>query len=148
MTPARENFDLLCHAGQISGPADDVDIEHAEAELGVQFPEEYRDLLRTYGAVLASGVSVYGLPKAENNDPPLWQDVVAVTTQLREWEQVGTEHHSLIAISEDGFGNYFYLDTSRSPETRIWAVGPGVHKVFDTSLFKFLLELSEGKLAV
>lgn len=148
MSAEREDFDKLCRAGEVFGPVDDLAIAHAEAELGVQFPAEYQELLRKYGAVLTGGIEVYGLPKMEGNDPPLWQNVVAVTKQLREWDQVGADRQSFIPICDDGSGVYFYLDTSASPATKIYAVGPGVEQAYDADLFRFLLDLSEGKLAV
>ena len=148
MKQTREHFDLLCTEGEVAGPASNADIAQAEAELGVEFPKEYRDFLLQYGAVLASGVEVYGLiPKNVNNDPPLWQDVVNVTKELRGWGQAGTEKNELIPISEDGTGVYFYLDTSEAPRTKVCAIGPGVEKVFDTDLFSFLTDLGEGELA-
>lgn len=147
MSVEREEFDRLCQAGEVSGPVDDLAIAQAESALGVQFPDEYRDLIRRYGAVLAGGVEVYGLPKVEGDTPPLWQDVVAVTKQLREWAQAGADRQSFVAICDDGTGVYFYLDTSASPATKIFAVGPGVEQAFDTGLFRFLLDLSGGKLS-
>lgn len=148
MKLTRENFDLLCAEGEVAGPASNADIARAEAELGVKFPEEYREILLKYGAIIAPGVGVYGLiPKNVNNDPPLWQDIVSVTKELRGWGQAGAEEQNLIPISEDGTGVYFYLDTSESPKTRIVAVGPGVEKVFDADLFSFLTDLAAGELA-
>jgi|GEM_PF-676616 len=147
MKHTREDFDLLCAKGEVAGPANNADIAQAEAELGVEFPTEYRDIVLQYGAIVAPGVEVYGLiPKSVNNDPPLWQDVVSVTKELRGWGQTGTEKHELIPISEDGTGVYFYLDTSEAPRTKICAIGPGVDKVFDTDLFSFLSDLAEGGL--
>lgn len=133
MKQGREDFDVLCNQGEISGPVDDTQIGKAEAELGVEFPTEYRELLRQYGAVIARGVQVYGLlPKEVNNSPPLWQDVVSVTNELRDCGQVGTERPGFIPISDDGTGVYFYLDTSEAPKTTIYAIGPGVEKKLDT----------------
>lgn len=148
MTTEREEFDLLCKAGEVSGPVSDLAIAEAEAELGVQFPSEYLELLRKYGAVLADGIEVYGLPRLEGNDPPLWQNVVAVTKQLRKWEQVGANQATFIPICDDGSGIYFYLDTSVSPATKIYAIGPGKELEFEISLFRFLLDLSERKVTV
>ncbi|RJF85318.1 SMI1/KNR4 family protein [Sphingomonas cavernae] len=149
MSTAREYFERLCRSGAVSGPVDDGVIAQAEAELDVQFPSEYRDLLENYGAVLAGGVEVYGLPRAEINDPPLWQNVVSVTKQLRKWGQAGSDRVDFVPICDDGGGVYFYLDTSVSPKTRICAVGPGVDKVLTTTaLFQFFVDLSEGKVVV
>ncbi|HTN14088.1 MAG TPA: SMI1/KNR4 family protein [Sphingomonadaceae bacterium] len=147
MKQKREDFDLLCREGDVSGPIGDEAIGRAEAELGVQFPAEYRELLRQYGAVQASGLEVYGLLDESNiDDPPVWQDVVSITKKLRGWGQAGTEKHEFVPISEDGTGVYFYLDTSEAPRTKICAVGPGVEKVFDTDLFSFLFDLAKGHL--
>ncbi|KAB2721111.1 SMI1/KNR4 family protein [Brucella intermedia] len=148
MTTEREEFDRLCQAGEVFGPVRDLAIAQAEADLGVQFPLEYRELLRNYGAVLAGGLEVYGLPNMDGNDPPLWQDVVGVTKQLREWKQVGADRESFIPICDDGRGFYFYLDTLASPATKIYAVGPGKEQAFETGLFRFLLDLSAGKVTV
>ncbi|MDO9417155.1 SMI1/KNR4 family protein [Pararhizobium sp.] len=148
MRTEREEFHQLCRAGIVSGSVDDFVIAQAEAELGVKFPSEYREILQEYGAVLADGVHLYGLLRAEDNGSPQWEDVVAVTKKLREWGQVGADRQSFVPICDDGSGVYFYLDTSVSPATKICAVGPGVERIFDAGLFRFLLDLSEGKLAV
>ncbi|MBT2134742.1 SMI1/KNR4 family protein [Croceibacterium sp. LX-88] len=147
MATTFEEFDRLCRSGSFFGPVDDLTIEGAELELGVRFPSEYSDLLRTYGAILAPGIAIYGLPATGAGGPSLWQSVVSVTKQLREWKQLGAYRNKYIVISEDDFGNYIYLDTSVSPKTRICVLGPGVEKVFDTSLFTFFLNFSRGNLA-
>lgn len=149
MEREREGFDLLCKAGDVSGPVEDEAIAQAEAALGVKFPTEYCEILRQYGAVVAPGLEVYGLIDKSNNDnPPLWQDVVCVTKKLRGLGQVGTEKQEFIPISDDGTGVYIYLDTSEAPRTKICAVGAGVEKVFDTDLFSFLVDLADGKCAL
>lgn len=147
MRSERESFDLLCKEGDVAGAVDGEAIERAETALGVKFPTEYRELLRQYGAVLAPGLEVYGLPpKADNDEAPIWQNVVSVTYELRRLGQVGTENQEFIPVSDDGAGVYFYLDTSKIPKTRILALGPGVEKEFDNGLFSFLVDLAEGKL--
>lgn len=140
----KSRFDQICANGEVSGPASTQEIEHAEKELGVKFPKEYQEFLEEFGAVLANGVEVYGLPSSELNAPPLWQNVVTVTKELRDWGQVGADQSALIPISEDGTGVYFFLDTRVSPETKIWAIGPRVEKVVASNLFDFVVELSEG----
>lgn len=148
MVTVHEKFERLCREGEVSGPADALAIEKAETELGVQFPPEYRAFLERFGAVLAEGVEVYGLPRTEGNDPPLWQDVVSVTKQLRQWEQAGSDRKGFVPICEDGTGVYFYLDTLMSPETKIWAIGPGVDKVVSASFFEFIVDLSNGEISI
>lgn len=142
----REDFELLCRRGEVSGPVSVQAIDRAQAELGVQFPIEYRGFLKEFGAVLAGGIEIYGLPDPERNDPPLWQCVVSVTRQLRDWGQAGADRAALVPISDDGTGVYFYLETAVSPETEIWAIGPGVEKVVSSSLYDFFVDLSEGKI--
>ncbi|WP_169197007.1 SMI1/KNR4 family protein [Devosia sp. MC1541] len=146
MSTARDRFDQLCKNGEVVGPVSDFLIYQAEAELGVNFPEEYQELLRKYGAVLANGLEVYGLPVIKEDTPPLWQNVVSVTKQLRAWQQAGADRTSFIPISDDGTGVYFYLDTSVSPATKIFALGPGVNQQFNIGLFDFLIKLADGKI--
>lgn len=148
MTHKCKAFDLLCAEGEVAGPIDREVIAQAEADLDVEFPAEYRDILLQYGAIIAPGMEVFGLiPKGVNNDPPLWQNVVSVTKELRGWGQVGTEKKNLIPISDDGTGVYIYLDTLASPHTKICAIGPGVEKVFEIDLFSFLIDFAKGKFA-
>lgn len=64
---------------------------------------------------------------------------------MRQSGQVGADRQGFVAIGDDGSGVYFYLDTSNSPETRLCGIGPGVEKRFDVGLFRFFLDLTEGK---
>ena len=112
MSSEKGEFVQLLKAGELSGPVDEADIARAEGKLGVEFPVEYRELLRTSGAVVADGFEIYGLfPAADDDGPPLWQDVVEVTERLRALGQAGSERKGFVPISEDGTGIYFYLDT-------------------------------------
>jgi hypothetical protein len=100
-------FEKACAVSEVSGPVSDELINSAQSELGVNFPEEYVEFLREFGAVIVSGAQVYGIPYHEKNNPPLWQNVVLVTRQLRDLKQAGTERANFIAISDDGTGVYF-----------------------------------------
>ncbi|MBY5925761.1 MULTISPECIES: SMI1/KNR4 family protein [unclassified Halomonas] len=103
MSVWNDEFNRLCKAGAVSGPVSDLAIGQAENELGVQFPSEYHEFLRKYGAVFTRGVEVYGLIQVEEDgNPPLWQDVVTVTKQLRAMGQAGTDKNSFIPICDDG----------------------------------------------
>lgn len=140
-------FDLLCRDAEVSGAVDKSTIDYAEVLLGITFPDEYREFLTRYGAVVAHGFEVYGLLKdAAANNPPIWQDVVSVTQDLRKMGQAGTERNELVPFTDDGTGVYFYFDTSLAPKTKIVAIGPGVMWECDRSLFLFLVELAQGKL--
>lgn len=146
MTTAYEKFERLCHAGKVCGPVDNQLIAQAEADLGVKLPSEYRDIIKKYGAVLAKGVEIYGLPDGEVNDPPLWQNVVSVTRWLQKWGMPGADRKGFIPICDDGTGVYFYLDTSVSPETKIWAIGPGIDRIVSVKLFEFVRDFSAGNI--
>lgn len=143
-----KEFYALCNEGYFPGPASDQEIQVAEATLGVNFPRDYLDVLKTYGAVVADGFAIYGLPDPEKNDPPLWQNVVLVTKKLRESKQIGAEVGSLIAISDNGFGGYVFLDTFSQDEYRILVMGPDISRVYDMSLFDFCLEVASGRLEI
>jgi cell wall assembly regulator SMI1 len=143
-----DQFNELCSNGEVSGPCSDSDIRQAENELGVKFPSQYKEFLSKCGAALLGGVEVYGLPNPETNDPPVWQNVVTVTKQLRSWGQAGTEKPSLVPIAEDGTGVYFFVDTHDFPNTTIFAIGPGVEKKMSSDFFEFIVNLSEGKITL
>lgn len=137
-------FSKLCSGGEISGPCDKDDIEKAEAALQVRFPDQYRHFLASFGSMLAGGVEIYGLPDPIKNNPPLWEDVVTVTKQLRDWKQAGAENPAYVPVADDGMGIYFFLDTREAPDTKVVAVGPGVESAVSTDFFEFVVSLSRG----
>jgi len=145
---AKTEFDQMCAAGEVAGPCSDQKIYDAEAELMVVFPVQYREFLSEYGAVVLDGVEIYGLPNVNDSEMPLWQDVVKVSRQLKEWQQAGSEVPAYVPIADDGTGVYFYLDTNAGPKTRIIAIGPGVEQVVSSDLFEFALSISNGELTV
>ena len=132
----------------VAGPVSDAEMTAAEDVLGVVFPTQYRDFLAEFGAVLVKGLEIYGLVDAAKNDPPLWNDVVDVTGQLRDWGQVGTERNCFLPISDDGTGVYFYLDTERSDLAEIWAIGPGIKRIVAGDLHQFAMDFTERNLAL
>ncbi len=144
----KEEFDRLCTDGQVSGPVAEAAIRHAESELGVVFPTEYREFLSQYGAALVDGAEIYGLPDPARNNPPLWHDVISMTQRLRAWGQLGSENAAFLPISSDGMGVYFFLDTGASPQTKVWAIGPGVNRTISDNLRGFVLDFVEGRVAL
>jgi hypothetical protein len=126
-----------------SGPVGDDAIRQAERELGVVFPREYRELLSEFGSIIGKGFEVYGLPASTDDEPPVWRHVVRVNKQLRLLRQGGTERSGFVAISDNGMGVYFFLDTSSSPETSIWAVGPGIDRMVSQELADFLANFAK-----
>lgn len=146
MDKHRQAFEALCVAGKCAGPATESVIQQAEQQLGTNFPEEYREFLKKNGALVSRGVELYGLPDAAKNDPPIWQNVVEVTSNLRTLGQLGSDDLYLIPFSDDGSGVYYFFDTRESPATKIVALGPGVDSVVGGSLFEFVANLKAGRL--
>ena len=144
----KEEFDQLCAAGETAGPCTEKQIADAEQELKIRFPSQYRSFLTEYGAVVANGLELYGLPSVGADEMPLWQDVVKVSKQLVDWGQAGSENPSYVPIAEDGTGVYFYLDASSAPETKIIAVGAGVEKTVSSDFFEFAIQMSKGEVTV
>jgi len=59
-------------------PASDTQITDAELQLRVSFAEEYKDYLSEFGAIMADGIELSGIAKAEH------RNVVALTKKERE----------------------------------------------------------------
>ncbi len=58
-------------------PASDNEITDAELQLGLSFAEEYKDYLAEFGAIMADGIELSGIAKAEQ------RNVVILTK--KEW---------------------------------------------------------------
>jgi hypothetical protein len=144
---ADDAFQKLAAIGEIAGGVSEVDIEAAEGKLGLAFPQQYREFLRSYGAAILPGTEIFGLVDASRNDPPLWTDIREITGKLRSAGQVGAGDQCFLPISEDGTGVYFYLNTAVAPDVEIWALGPGVRQLIGHDLFAFASTLASGQLA-
>jgi len=85
-------------------PLEEVDA--ASAELGLRFPEDYRQFIQRYGSALVGAYSIFGLRQAEYVGTP-WS-VIEETRQFQEyavdygWEGVD----GWVVISMDAFGNW------------------------------------------
>jgi hypothetical protein len=105
---SRANEEDALHAG----PPGDQRITDAEHELGLTFPAEYRSYLQAYGASVYNGLEIYGLPPPANqDDSPLWQDVVLAT---QRWRKGGSNYYpvELIPITSDGGELHFLIVAS------------------------------------
>ncbi len=126
----------------LAGPATEAMIRAAEGELQVAFPDSYRHFLATYGAALCDGFRIAGLFGDNFEDePPLFTNVVTYTNQLRRASR-GLIPHSYIAISDDGGGHIYYLNTSHivDGECPVIVLGPAVHEAMAASDFLDFLE--------
>ena len=110
------------------GPVSSERIDAAERALGVIFPNSYRTYLRAFGASLGTGYEFAGLPdEPKPGETPMWSDVVLRNTQIQRSCR-GHIAATLVAISDDGCDDTFYLDTSAldsEGECPVIALGPG-----------------------
>ncbi|HBL31088.1 MAG TPA: hypothetical protein DD490_30035 [Acidobacteria bacterium] len=131
-----------------AGPASEEMISAAQSQLGVRFPPSYRRFLETYGAALCPDIEIAGLfTVRDENEPPLWSDVVTSNLQMHRAARLLSS--GLVAISGDG-GDYTYcLDTTSSQlgeECPVVALGPGVDCVLIGENFPdFVVRSFEGR---
>lgn len=59
-------------------PATEVQITDAELQLRVRFAEEYKEYLAAFGAIMAEGIELTGIAKAEH------RNVVSITKKERK----------------------------------------------------------------
>lgn len=74
--------------------ASKTDITDAELQLRVNFAGEYKDYLAAFGAILADGIELTGIAKAE------YRNVVTVTKQ--EWELNSHVPHTMYVVENAG----------------------------------------------
>jgi hypothetical protein len=75
-------------------PASGKDITDAEIQLRISFADEYKEYLRSFGAIIADGIELTGITKAD------YRNVVAITKQ--EWELNSSVTHSMYVIENTG----------------------------------------------
>ena len=138
-------FRDLIARGERAGSVASKVVDAAEAELGVTFPDQYRDFVQRYGAAILPGAEIYGLVERAQNDPPVWVDVRRLTGDLRRQRQAGSENLEYLPVTEDGTGIYFYFNTRAAPNTEIWAVGPGIHRLVSRDFHEFTVKLASGR---
>lgn len=131
----------------VAGPASENMISDAELALGVRFSPHYREFLATFGAALCPAFEIAGLFRSTDDDePPLWSDVVVFTKQMRLGSR-GMIPHEYVAISSDGGDYTFYLDScgSKGGEHPIVVLGPGADTlVVAADFFDFVIRYSSG----
>lgn len=82
-----------------------TEITDAELQLRMIFSDEYKVYLSTFGAIMADGIELTGISKAEH------RNVVPVTKQ--EWELNNNVPHSMYVVENTGIdGVIIWQDTS------------------------------------
>lgn len=72
-----ENIEKLQDVIKLNA-SNEEQIDNAEKALNLKFASEYREYLRTYGAIIADGIELTGIAKSKT------RDVVAVTLEERK----------------------------------------------------------------
>lgn len=93
MTNIKDTINSLTNLLKLT-PASKEQITDAELQLRVSFAEEYKEYLANYGAVLADGIELTGIAKAE------YRNVVFVTQ--RAWDLNDKVPHKLYVIEDTG----------------------------------------------
>ena len=100
------NYDLA----EFVGPVPFEEVWVAETQLGVKFPDSYREFLQKYGAGSFGGRTIYGLGAPDTGLP----NVVWATNLLREADDFFPG--DLVVIQDTGEGDILCLATSRMDE--------------------------------
>lgn len=103
--------------GFFAGGASPEEIQEAQESLGIVFPEDYRHFLAGYGAGNFGECEIYGiLPGKDTHAVPngIW-----ATQYLRETYHMPKPY---VAVSFDGAGGYYCVDTSRQDSSRLCPV--------------------------
>ncbi len=105
-----------------------IALAESEKELGLHFADDYKEYLRTFGAILADGVELTGIAKSK------CRDVVAVTVQERTLNpDVPREYYVVENVGLDGI----VIWQSKSGEVFKSSPHANPHKIAD-SLTEYL----------
>jgi hypothetical protein len=104
---AAEIIDSNKELAEYAGPVPFEEIWVAEGQLGVTFPDSYREFLQRYGALVFGEEAVYGLGIPDDNLP----NVVWATNTVRTADDFFPG--DLVVIQDTGEGDLLCLATSR-----------------------------------
>jgi hypothetical protein len=104
---AVEIIDANPELAEYAGPVPFEEVWVAEGQLGVTFPDSYREFLQKYGSLVFGGEPVYGLGVPDDNLP----NVVWATNTVRTADDFFPG--DLVVIQDTGEGDLLCLATSR-----------------------------------
>ena len=142
----REAMALLEAQGRglrVRFPAEDASIEKVEAGLAVTLPDDYKQMLRDVGILMARGFEVDGIGR-NGLDPSAPDNILGSVVKERAQGRISD---TMVAIMSSGYGPVFVLDcadTARTGEAPVLLVpleghrSPDVERVAD-SFGAFLL---------
>ena len=88
--------------GSVATPVSPEEVRKAEAVLGVNFPNDYRQFIERFGGAVVRGTSIFGL-RQPNLMPDEPSSVVDQSLAFRQ--ELPTAYASIVVISVDGSGN-------------------------------------------
>ncbi len=110
------NFDKAHFVGKIT----ESRICNSEGTLGVVFPQDYRMFLARFGAGSFGAQEFYGIVNSTSEDSSI-PDAIWLTRTEREESSLPA---SFVIVGSSGDGNYYCLDTSKSPSPVVlWSPG-------------------------
>ena len=89
------------------------EVDAASKEIGIPFPQDYREFLLRYGGAMVGPYPVFGLRAVPVMEDDRWS-VVDVTRQVRSWGLEGVSNW--IVFSEDHAGNPIGMDA----DGKVW----------------------------
>ena len=118
------------------GPVSENEILQSEKVLSVQFPEEYKMFLRTYGCGNLGSEEIFGVGVKPMGIP----SVVWATKEQRKAEIDFPS--SYVVVYNAGLGELMCLDTSRNYEGKCpviaWRLGAGTNQKLQTIAGSFI----------
>lgn len=118
---SKQNEASSCH---VAGPIPEARIRDAEKQLNLTFPDEYRAFISAHGAFLGNGLELYGLTSEDDDEMGFFCSVVQQTKLLTTTPNTDV-NQSYIAISSDGMGVDFLIDSATREGLLIVAYGAG-----------------------
>src|SRR4051794_37186057 len=100
-----KNVRDLIHTRKIG--VDELDIKAAEEQLGADFPEQYKELVKLVNNAELGEWILFPI-KDHRNPKKTWDDIVRQNTEVREEDM----SKDLIAIGDDGSGDKLCLKIS------------------------------------
>lgn len=119
----------------------DINIKSAEVQLGVAFPNQYKDLFKLTNNAQIGEWTLFPI-KDPKNLKRSWDDIVRQNQDVRDEGMAA----NLISIGEDGTGDklcFRIVDTVMDNKVYIWYHETGEVEVIASNLKEFIVSNSE-----
>jgi cell wall assembly regulator SMI1 len=91
----------------------DEEIDKAGKEVGINFPEDYREFLRRYGGATVGAYPILGLRQSDTMGNTAWS-VTSVNEKFRQDDWPSVKHWLIISVDHGGNPIGF------APDSQIW----------------------------